>query len=75
MVCPHDHQHILGYYYEGGKAEVGSAIDAALHAHSAWSALPWERRAAIFLKAAELSATKYRMQLNARTMLGQSKNV
>lgn len=75
MVCPHDHQHILGYYYEGGKEEVGSAIDAALHAYSAWSALPWERRAAIFLKAAELSATKYRMQLNARTMLGQSKNV
>jgi 1-pyrroline-5-carboxylate dehydrogenase len=75
MVCPHDHQHILGYYYEGGEVEVGSAIDAALHAHSAWSALPWERRAAIFLKAAELSATKYRMQLNARTMLGQSKNV
>lgn len=75
MVCPHDHQHILGHYYEGGKAEVDSAIEAALHAHSAWSALPWERRAAIFLKAAELSATKYRMQLNARTMLGQSKNV
>ena len=75
MVCPHDHQHILGHYYEGGKAEVSSAIEAALHAYSAWSALPWERRAAIFLKAAELSATKYRMQLNARTMLGQSKNV
>lgn len=75
MICPHDHQHVLGYYYEGGKADVTSAIDAALAAHKAWSAMPWERRAAIFLKAAELSATKYRMQLNARTMLGQSKNV
>ena len=74
MSCPHDHQHILGYYYEGGKKEVSEAIDAALSAHAAWSAMPWERRAAIFLKAAELSATKYRMQLNARTMLGQSKN-
>ena len=75
MTCPHDHQHVLGYYYEGGKSEVASAIDAALSAHAAWSNTPWERRAAIFLKAAELSATKYRMQLNARTMLGQSKNV
>ncbi len=75
MSCPHDHQHILGYYYEGGKKEVSAAIDAALNAHAGWSAMPWERRAAIFLKAAELSATKYRMQLNARTMLGQSKNV
>lgn len=75
MTCPHDHQHVLGYYYEGGKSEVSSAIDSALSAHTAWSSTPWERRAAIFLKAAELSATKYRMQLNARTMLGQSKNV
>ena len=74
MTCPHDHQHVLGHYYEGGKKEVGQAIDAALAAHAAWSATPWERRAAIFLKAAELSATKYRMDLNARTMLGQSKN-
>jgi 1-pyrroline-5-carboxylate dehydrogenase len=75
MTCPHDHQHVLGYYYEGGKSEVASAIESALSAHAAWSSTPWERRAAIFLKAAELSATKYRMQLNARTMLGQSKNV
>lgn len=75
MICPHDHQHILGYYYEGNTSDVNSAIDAALEAHPIWSAMPWERRAAIFLKAAELSATKYRMQLNARTMLGQSKNV
>ena len=74
MTCPHDHQHVLGHYYEGGKAEVAQAIDAALAARSAWASMPWEDRAAIFLKAADLSATKYRMQLNARTMLGQSKN-
>ena len=74
MTCPHDHQHILGHYYEGGKNEVSQAIDAALTARKAWSETAWERRAAIFLKAAELSATKYRMDLNARTMLGQSKN-
>jgi 1-pyrroline-5-carboxylate dehydrogenase len=74
MTCPHDHQHLLGHYYEGGKVEVAQAIDAALAARSAWASMPWEDRAAIFLKAADLSATKYRMQLNARTMLGQSKN-
>jgi 1-pyrroline-5-carboxylate dehydrogenase len=74
MTCPHDHQHVLGHYYEGGKTEVAQAIDAALEARSAWASMPWEDRAAIFLKAADLSATKYRMQLNARTMLGQSKN-
>ncbi|MEY2636980.1 MAG: hypothetical protein RLZZ197_1456 [Bacteroidota bacterium] len=74
MTCPHDHQHVLGHYYEGSKAEVAQAIDAALEARSAWASMPWEDRAAIFLKAADLSATKYRMQLNARTMLGQSKN-
>jgi 1-pyrroline-5-carboxylate dehydrogenase len=75
MTCPHDHQHLLGHYYEGGKVEVAQAIDGALAARPAWSSMPWEERAAIFLKAADLSATKYRMQLNARTMLGQSKNV
>lgn len=74
MNPPHDHKHVLGHYYEGGKADVLAAIDAAKMASAAWAATPWERRAAIFLKAAELSATKYRMALNARTMLGQSKN-
>ncbi len=74
MVCPHDHQHILGYYYEGGGQDVSDAIKDALKAKKAWSDLSWDRRAAIFLKAAELSANQYRMELNARTMLGQSKN-
>lgn len=74
MTCPHDHQHILGYYYEGGQKDVSNAISAALEAKSAWAALTWQERCSIFLKAADLSANKYRMQLNARTMLAQSKN-
>lgn len=74
MTCPHDHQHILGYYYEGGQKDVTDAINAALEAKSAWAALTWQERCSIFLKAADLSANKYRLQLNARTMLAQSKN-
>ncbi|MDF0692929.1 L-glutamate gamma-semialdehyde dehydrogenase [Aquirufa ecclesiirivi] len=74
MTCPHDHQHILGYYYEGGKIEIAEAIESALSAKAAWAALTWQERVSIFLKAADLSANKYRMELNARTMLGQSKN-
>lgn len=71
---PHDHQHVLGYYYEGGKEHVTEAIDAALAAKTNWENIQWEQRAAIFLKAAELASTKYRYKLNAATMLGQSKN-
>lgn len=71
---PHDHQHVLGYYSEGGKEHVTEAIDAALAAKANWENLQWEQRAAIFLKAAELASTKYRYKLNAATMLGQSKN-
>ncbi|GHE23307.1 L-glutamate gamma-semialdehyde dehydrogenase [Sphingobacterium griseoflavum] len=71
---PHDHQHTLGYYHEGGKEQVREAIDAALAAKGDWEHLQWEQRAAIFLKAAELASTKYRYKLNAATMLGQSKN-
>src|SRR5690606_8600423 len=71
---PHDHQHVLGYYHQGDKAHVEKAIEAALAAKADWESLPWEQRAAVFLKAAELASTKYRYQLNAATMLGQSKN-
>ncbi|MFT4032132.1 MAG: L-glutamate gamma-semialdehyde dehydrogenase [Siphonobacter sp.] len=71
---PHDHQYILGYFYECEAQQVTEAIQAALAARSAWASMPWEHRLAIFLKAAELSATKYRYLLNAATMLGQSKN-
>ena len=71
---PHDHQHVLGYFHEGDASHVTQAIEAALAARPAWSVLPWEHRAAIFLKAAELLAGPYRARLNAATMLGQSKN-
>jgi len=71
---PHDRQHLLGKYHEGSHEHVGMAIDTALKAKSAWENLPWEQRAAIFLKAADLIAGPYRYKLNAATMLGQSKN-
>ena len=74
MSPPHDHQHILGHYHEGQTAHIQAAIDTALAARSAWAAMPWEHRLSIFLKAADLSAGKYRYELNAATMLGQSKN-
>lgn len=74
MRPPHDHQHILGHYNQGDASHVKQAIDAALAAKAKWAALPWEHRAAIFLKAAELIAGPYRYKLNAATMLGQSKN-
>lgn len=71
---PHDHQHTLGYFHKSSKEHIQQAIDAALAAKPQWEALPWEQRASIFLKAADLIANKYRYKLNAATMLGQSKN-
>ena len=71
---PHNHQHLLGHYHQGGKEHVQMAIDAALKAKPAWEKMNWESRAAIFLKAADLMAGPYRQTLNAVTMLGQSKN-
>jgi 1-pyrroline-5-carboxylate dehydrogenase len=71
---PHDHQHVLGHYHQGDKKHIEEAIEAALNAKQAWANMPWEQRAAIFLKAAELIAGPYRYKLNAATMLGQSKN-
>ncbi|MGO3163024.1 MAG: L-glutamate gamma-semialdehyde dehydrogenase [Sphingobacteriaceae bacterium] len=71
---PHDHQHVLGYFSQGSQTHVTDAINVALAAKESWESLPWEQRAAIFLKAAELISTKYRYELNAATMLGQSKN-
>ena len=75
VVCPHDHQHILGYLHEGDANHVTQAIDAALAAKEQWAAMRWEHRAAIFLKAADLLAGPYRTAINVATMLGQSKNV
>ncbi len=74
MHPPHDHKHVLGYYHQGDRSHVTAAIEAALQAKAEWEALPWEQRAAIFLKAADLIAGPWRYKLNAATMLGQSKN-
>ncbi len=71
---PHDHKYLLATYHEGDKSHVATAIDAALAAKAVWENLPWEQRAAIFLKAADLLAGPYRAKINAATMLGQSKN-
>lgn len=71
---PHDTKHLLGVFHEGNASHVQQAIDAALAARDSWANMPWEQRAAIFLKAADLIAGPYRAKLNAATMLGQSKN-
>lgn len=71
---PHEIAHTLGYFHAGDKNHVKLAIDAALKAKAAWGEMSWETRAGIFLKAADLLATKYRSEINACTMLGQSKN-
>ena len=71
---PHEHQFVLGKFSIGEKKHVQQAVNAALTAKKGWEAMTWESRAGIFLKAADLIATKYRGQINAATMLGQSKN-
>ncbi|HMR43431.1 MAG TPA: L-glutamate gamma-semialdehyde dehydrogenase, partial [Saprospiraceae bacterium] len=72
---PHEIKHTLGHYYKGDSSHVQMAIDAALAAKPAWENMPWEERAAIFLKAADLLAGPYRAKMNAATMLCQSKSV
>jgi 1-pyrroline-5-carboxylate dehydrogenase len=74
-IMPHDHQHVLADYHKARPEHVRMAVDAAVSAQLAWSQWPWEDRVAVFLKAAELLATKWRDTLNAATMLGQSKTV
>jgi len=71
---PHDHGHVLATYHKAGKKEVEAAIAAAARAKEEWSRMPWEARASVFLKAADLLAGEFRATLNAATMLGQSKN-
>jgi 1-pyrroline-5-carboxylate dehydrogenase len=73
IACPHDHGLALGVYHMGTPETVGRAIGAAAAAKDDWQRLPWEDRAAIFLKAADLLAGPYRQVMNAATMLGQSK--
>ncbi len=74
-VCPHDHHHVLGVYHKAGEAEVQQAIEASQKAWREWSEVPWEDRAAVLLKAAELLAGPWRDTLNAACMLNQSKTV
>ena len=72
---PHDHKHQVGIYHLAEKQHIEKAIANALESRKAWSELPWEHRAAIFLKAAELIAGPYRARINAATMIGQSKSI
>jgi len=74
MRPPHERNFVLGSFHQGDASHVKKAINAALKARDKWTSLSWENRANIFLKAADLIATKYRPYMNATTMLGQSKN-
>jgi len=75
LTCPHQKSKILAKTAQGGRAEALAAVDASVRARAEWAALPWEERAAVFLKAADLLAGRARQRMNAATMLGQSKTV
>jgi 1-pyrroline-5-carboxylate dehydrogenase len=72
-VMPHDHQHVLAEYHVASPEHVQQAIASSAEARREWAAWPWEDRAAVILRAAELLATSWRPTINAATMLGQSK--
>ncbi|MBI2378516.1 MAG: L-glutamate gamma-semialdehyde dehydrogenase [Deltaproteobacteria bacterium] len=72
-VCPHDHGHVLATYHQAGPKEVEQAVAASEEAWREWSVMPWEHRAAVFMRAAELLAGPMRATANAATMLNQSK--
>jgi len=72
---PHDHKHSLGQFHQAEKEHIEKAVEVALEARKKWATTPWEERAAIFLKAADLLSGPYRDRMNAATMLAQSKNV
>ncbi len=73
VVQPHDHQHVLGVLKDATKEDGAAAIKAANDAAPAWRALPFDERAAVLLKAADLLAGPWRQRINAATVLGQSK--
>lgn len=75
IFTPHNLHDPIGTHSMGSATHVRQAIQAALEAKPAWEAMPWQERAAIFLKAAELLSGPYRARMNAATMLGQSKNI
>ena len=72
-VMPHAHRHVLADFHKATADDVDQAVAASLAARHEWASWPWEERAAVFLKAADLAATTWRSTLNAATMLGQSK--
>ncbi|MGC8728025.1 MAG: L-glutamate gamma-semialdehyde dehydrogenase [Elusimicrobiales bacterium] len=74
VIIPHENKKIIAKYHKASSKEVNLAIEEAMKARKEWSAMRWEERVKIFLKAAELLAGPYRQILNAATMLGQSKN-
>ncbi|KAF9168440.1 1-pyrroline-5-carboxylate dehydrogenase [Actinomortierella ambigua] len=74
QVMPHEHKSVLCTYHNADEALVAKAIDGALAAKKNWANTPFNDRAAIFLKAADLISTKYRYKIMAATMLGQGKN-
>jgi 1-pyrroline-5-carboxylate dehydrogenase len=73
--APHDHGLLLATYHKATAALVEKAAEKAVEARREWSRMPWQARASVFLKAADLLSTRFRQTLNAATMLGQSKNV
>ncbi|MGB5370194.1 MAG: L-glutamate gamma-semialdehyde dehydrogenase [Flavobacteriaceae bacterium] len=75
MSPPHDHKHVVGHYHLAEKKHVAQAIKNVLSARNDWAKLPWEQRASIFLKAADLIAGPYRAKINAATMIAQSKTI
>ncbi|MDQ3901892.1 MAG: aldehyde dehydrogenase family protein, partial [Actinomycetota bacterium] len=75
VVTPHQHAHVLGTSAQASATDVADAVRAAMQAAPAWHDLPFDERAAILLRAADLAAGPWRDTLNAATMLGQSKSV
>lgn len=75
IIVPHDHKHNQGVYHTADESHIKKAIATAVEARKKWAKLPWEQRAAVFLKAAELIAGPYRQRMNAATMIGQGKNI
>jgi len=73
VICPHDHGHKLGVCHQVSEDDVANAAKEAKKAWHEWSVMPWESRAAVFLKAADLLTGPWRDTINAATMLGQSK--
>ncbi len=74
-VMPHRTKHVLGDVHQGSARHLAAAVAASGEAHNSWASMPWEDRAAVFLRSADLLAGPWRDTINASTMLGQSKTV